>query len=52
MRDDKVTVELRDGKKVERKLRRNKQGFRYIKYLGFYIFVEYCCGRYYEYERV
>ena len=49
---DMVHVKLRDGKTVKRKLRRNRQGYPCIKYLGHWIFIEYSCGMYYEYERV
>lgn len=52
LNNDKVTVELRDGTMVERKLRRNRQGARYITYLGEDIYVETCDGRYYEWFRV
>lgn len=46
--NDRVIVELKNGKLVERKLRYNAQGCKYIVYNGYRIFVECYCGRYYE----
>lgn len=45
---NKILVTLRNGKKVERTLRINKDGWRYIVYNGYRVGVIFCCGYWYE----
>ena len=49
---NKVTVVLRDGKKVERVLRRFGTHGKYINYNGEQIHIEYCNGEYVEAFRI
>ena len=44
----KSTVILRGGKKVERTVRKNKDGWHYIIYNGYRIGVAFYCGYWYE----
>ena len=46
--NNKVLVTLRNGKNVERTLRINKDGWRYIVYNGYRVGVIFCCGYWYE----
>ena len=44
----KDTIHLKNGKTIERVIYKNAQGYRYVKYNGKYMFVEFHCGYYYE----
>lgn len=48
MRDNKSLIELRNGKKVERVIRTNRDGWKYIVYNGYRIGVKFLCGYWYE----
>ena len=52
MRGKKIKVTLRDGQRVVRTLRYNRQGYYCIKYLGQWVFVECAQDGYREYTRV
>lgn len=48
MRNNKRLIVLRTGKRIERTIRTNKDGWRYIIYNGYRIGVVFCCGYWYE----
>lgn len=48
MRNNKRLIVLKTGKRVERTIRTNKGGWRYIIYNGHHIGVVFSCGYWYE----
>ncbi len=50
--NDVVNIKLKDGKTIRRKMRWDKRVGTYVKYLGYWVIVEYCNGEYVEFIRV